>query len=430
MSTKTLIKPSSKTSNTININKKYAVERNLTYDFTDESYSSIFPNLHKYPATMLPQIGVKILQEFSISEGILLDPYCGSGSSFASGLDFNFTQMIGFDLNPLAILISSTKFSFFSLDKLHKDYEFLKTHLYESAKDNFQSVILEIPECKNIDFWFSKDIQTRLAVINYFINQIVDNNFFKVAFSETIRECSFTRNNEFKLYKMKESDILKFNPDVFKMFLKKCERNINIYSDVYLPKLKNQKIYIYHQPLNSGEIPPVDVVLTSPPYGDSKTTVAYGQFSNFSNEWLGYKEARAVDKLLMGGQNNTHLYTNGYISTYIAQIEQVCLKRALEISAFYFDLATSIKEVGKAVKVNGYSIYIVGNRTVKQITLPTDQFIAEQFELNGFIHMKTYKRLISNKVMPKRNSPTNEKGKTVKTMNYEYIVICRKNHEI
>jgi hypothetical protein len=58
--------------------------------------------------------------------------------------------------------------------------------------------------------------------------------------------------------------------------------------------------------------------------------------------------------------------------------------------------------------------------------LPTDQFIAEKFEENGFRHLTTYERALSSKSMPSRNSPTNEAGKTVSTMMWEYIVVCEK----
>jgi hypothetical protein len=57
----------------------YKVVRNTKYDYTGQSYSSYYPNLHKYPATMLPQIGIDILKELNISKGRLLDPYRGSG---------------------------------------------------------------------------------------------------------------------------------------------------------------------------------------------------------------------------------------------------------------------------------------------------------------------------------------------------------------
>lgn len=66
------------------------------------------------------------------------------------------------------------------------------------------------------------------------------------------------------------------------------------------------------------------------------------------------------------------------------------------------------------------------NRCVKGIILPTDQFIAEQFELNGLKHLVTYERLIGNKSMPLKNSPSNITGKRMGTMTKEYIVICRK----
>ncbi len=80
----------------------------------------------------------------------------------------------------------------------------------------------------------------------------------------------------------------------------------------------------------------------------------------------------------------------------------------------------------KQLKKNGKIIYVVGNRRVKNIELPTDQFIAEKFEENGFKHLLTYKRILSNKSMPSKNSPENKKGKTLNTMLYEYIVVCEK----
>ncbi|MDR2490537.1 MAG: hypothetical protein LBD20_03940 [Spirochaetaceae bacterium] len=85
---------------------KYSVVRNEKYDYIGQSYSSAYPNLHRYPATMIPQIGIDILKEFNISSGKLLDPYCGSGTSFICGLVSGINDMDGFDINPLAVLIS------------------------------------------------------------------------------------------------------------------------------------------------------------------------------------------------------------------------------------------------------------------------------------------------------------------------------------
>lgn len=71
-------------------------------------------------------------------------------------------------------------------------------------------------------------------------------------------------------------------------------------------------------------------------------------------------------------------------------------------------------------------IYVVGNRRVKDVQLPTDQFIAEKFEENGFHHLFTYERVLGNKSMPLKNSPTNQKGVQRGTMTQEYIIVCEK----
>jgi 16S rRNA G966 N2-methylase RsmD len=407
----------------------YRVVRNKKYDFIGQSYASIYPNLHKYPATMLPQIGIEIFKELNIKSGKLLDPYCGSGSSFASGLECGFTQMHGFDINPLAVLISKVKFTKVSINELIETKKEFRTNVYEFLKDEKNIDTLQCPQITNIDFWFSKKVIDNLNVIKYFVEQIQDENirrFFLIPFSETVRECSYTRNNEFKLFRMKSEDLLHFNPDVIGVYLNKLSDVIFLYSNFYFPKL-NEEVnvnvqYSTFQPKDEY----FDVVLTSPPYGDSRTTVAYGQFSTLSNEWLGIDYARKIDGMLMGGTKPKQNIKTGMIADYISEINNVDNKRALEVSAFYNDLDFSIKKVAKSICKSGKSIYVVGNRTVKNIQLPTDQFIAEKFEENGFKHLVTYERALSNKSMPSKNSPTNKAGKTVNTMLFEYIVICEK----
>jgi hypothetical protein len=380
---------------------------------------------------MLPQIGIDVLKEFNISKGKLLDPYCGSGSSFSSGLECGFTDMYGFDINPLAILISKVKFTKISLNTIIETKSSLRDNIFDFIKVEENINKLKQPKITNIEFWFSKEVLNNLTIIKHFIDKIEDKKvrrFFLLPFSETVRECSFTRNNEFKLFRMKPEDILNFNPDVIGVYFKKLNDTISIYSHIYFPKLtENVKVNVEYSQFNLNK-DSYDVVLTSPPYGDSRTTVAYGQFSTLSNEWLGIEYARKIDGMLMGGVKAKTIINKGLIADYITEINNVDNKRALEVSAFYNDLDFSIKKVSESVRKGGKSIYVVGNRTVKNIQLPTDQFIAEKFEENGFKHLTTYKRLLSNKAMPSKNSPTNEIGKTVNTMLYEYIVICEKNN--
>jgi 16S rRNA G966 N2-methylase RsmD len=388
----------------------------------------VYPNLHRYPATMIPQIGIDILKEFDISSGNMLDPYCGSGSSFICGLECGIKKMSGFDINPLAVLIAKAKFTKLNIKEVEIAYQKLRNSVFEMMKNEKHLKKIHVPEITNIYFWFSDTVVKNLSVIKYCIDELENEkikNIFFVPFSETVRECSYTRNNEFKLYRMKPEEIHNFNPDVIGYYFKKLSDIIQCYKLYYLPKLKkNTSIKIYSEPFKKG-IKGYDLVLTSPPYGDSRTTVAYGQFSALSNEWLGISDARKIDSILMGGRRVPEIMKDNCIADSIRKINNVDSKRALEVSSFYFDLKESINTVAKNINIGGTIIYIVGNRTVKNILLPTDQFIAEVFEENGFKHLITYERALSNKAMPSRNSPTNIAGKTVNTMLYEYIVVCK-----
>ena len=80
----------------------------------------------------------------------------------------------------------------------------------------------------------------------------------------------------------------------------------------------------------------------------------------------------------------------------------------------------------KVVKKNGIVCYVVGNRRVNNIELPTDEITKFFFEENGFKHIETIVRNIPNKRMPLKTSPSNQSGKTVRTMKQEYIVVMKK----
>ena len=404
----------------------YPVTRNQAYDFVDQSYKDCYPNLHKYPATMLPQIGIKVLQEMNVKSGEMLDPYCGSGSSFACGLEVGIKNFTGFDLNPLAVAITQTRFSWINPKSLKSAISTLREVVF---KKSWQGGFLFNPS--HFDYWFSSSVAERLEFLRVEIENIKDEKikrFMLLGLSLTVRDCSYTRNNEFKLYRIKPELVNFFNPDVYSIFFNHADYLMNIYLAHYKNKTRGIKLTLTNGYFRANS-QQYETVLTSPPYGDSKTTVAYGQFSLFSNQWLfGKGDARKLDNNLMGGKvNGDGEIKHSLINEPITKIAKINEKRAKEVAAFYKDLYASITEVAKSVKTKGRIIYVVGNRMVKGVSLPTDQFIAESFCDNDFTHLVTYERLISNKTMPKSNSPTNKAGVTLATMNSERIIVCAKN---
>ena len=172
----------------------------------------------------------------------------------------------------------------------------------------------------------------------------------------------------------------------------------------------------------------IDIVVTSPPYGDSRTTVAYGQFSRLANEWLGIENATQIDGQLMGGKKPKHIYhfEIPILDDSLSMIAAKDVNRAKEVSSFYSDYQQSIKNVSASIHTQGYACYVVGNRKVKGVTLPTDEITKQFFEKEGFTHQETIIRNIPNKRMPSKNSPSNVVGDLDSTMTNEYIVIMQK----
>jgi DNA modification methylase len=404
-----------------------------TWDFRQSDTKTLTHCYHNYPAMMIPQVAERILSKYGKGSHVLFDPYCGTGTSLVEA-NIKGINAIGTDLNPLARLIAKTKTSRINVQVLDLYLKEFNDYIFSLIFDLHKASVI-VPEVTNIDFWFEKTVQERLAIIKGFIEKIEDEqirDFFKIAFSETVRESSFTRNSEFKLFRMTSEQMQKFNPDVFGLMQNKLARNHKGLKALMAQKYSSYShVFDFNTTLEIRDIEDasVDIVLTSPPYGDSRTTVAYGQFSRLANEWLGVENANQIDNNLMGGKKQEKVchFESTWLNESLEKITQVDEKRAKEVSSFYCDYQKSIANVSKTIKKGGYACYVVGNRKVKGEVLPTDEITKDFFENQGFKHIETIIRNIPNKRMPSKNSPTNVTGAKDETMSNEFVVVMQKN---
>ena len=391
--------------------------------------------IHPYPAMMIPQVARRLIGEYGRKEGILLDPYCGTGTTLLEGMLANLDST-GTDLNPLARLIARTKTAPIDIGRLESEIEnFIEFGLDGAGSRNGHA---EQPDIPNVDYWFSESVQRELGLMRGYIDLIESvriSDFFRVAYSLTVRKVSWTKNSEFKLVRMERERIEGHNPDVFSTMVGVLNDNRRAFASLdhalgdepVIPKVRgfNTVVGIPTEIIGPQS---VDIVVTSPPYGDSKTTVAYGQFSRLSSQWLGYVNANRVDSSLMGGAKLAGEVRFGFeeLDDVVAQINDVDARRAGEVASFFVDYRKSIGNVANVVKTGGFVCYVVGNRTVKGLEIPTAESTTAFFEMNGFEHVDTFQRNIPNKRMPSMNSPSNVPGKLGKTMKSEIIVVCRK----
>ena len=414
----------------------YKREYSLDWDFRDSNTKEYTHCYHTYPAMMIPQIARKLITEFAPDQPLTLvfDPYMGSGTTLVESA-LKGVDSVGLDINPLARFIAEVKTSKYSIEEINLSFQLLCEMIDCFILDKNEYQENDFIHLTKHEYWYSQENLIKLKFLSSIIDKIEYSSvkpFFNLALSEIIREVSFTRNGEFKRYRIEESKIATYNPNPFSLFKSKVDRNINGLKN-YIENTSNFKTTI--SDCNSVDGIPcsllnkesVDMVVTSPPYGDSRTTVAYGQFSRWASEWFGFPNAKNIDRTLMGGIPRViEDFKTKSICKELDLIKQVDNKRYYEVITFLDEYSQSIKNVSSVVRKGGRVCYVVGNRTVKSIQIPLDYFTVEMFEQNGFKHENTYVRSIPNKRMPSKTSPTNKKGANVSTMTSEYIVIMTK----
>lgn len=402
------------------------------WDFKNYNPNIYSHGFHQYPAKFVPQLARKLLRIFTNENSVVLDNFMGSGTTLVECMLLNRKLAIGIELNPFAYFMAKVKTTPINPETLKKAFYIIKNEYFQM--DRFS-----IHNFHNIGYWFKqKQIEdlSKLRELIFNIENTDIRDFFLLCMSEVVRKVSLINHNGFKLHRDKGKIKDDFNPDVFRYFENVVQRNISLMQEFYNKVINsNTKVRIIlgdSRKKQNIEKNSVDFILTSPPYGDSRTTVAYGQFSRLSWQWImNDKSICELDKHLLGGKIVTSKGKEilEYSKTLKLQYDEIKSKddkRAEEVLSFYIDLFDSLLRANEYLKKDKYFVLVTGNRTVKGIFLRTDLIISE---LSAKINFKTEEilyRNIINKRMPIRNSPTNIKGECSNTMLKENIIILRK----
>lgn len=403
------------------------------WDFSGETTDYATHGLHKYPGRMPPQIPRRFIKTFHDVSHVF-DPFCGSGTTLVEAV-LAGKKATGVDINPLAILISKVKTTPISPDKL----ELAKNEVLYRTKERVEEVRMGKkrfflpfdPKEVNLSYWFSrKAIDELSAISTYLLKDFPVEKygldvlrFFQLCFSDAVRKVSYQKSDEFKLYRMKNWK--EHNVDMYRTFEETVVRANTRMKEFYQILDKEIYVKVIEGDFSKLEITiePVDIIITSPPYGDSRTTLAYGQFSRYPLLWLGYTkdEAYNVDSLSMGGNKEVpdDLLPSKAFSKILLEIKKKDSKRAEIVKSYFFDLFACMKKIYHILEVDGHACFVIGNRTVQGINVPTHLILIEFGEQVGFEHLTTIQRRISSKILPRRN-------RNVKTINEERIVVLHK----
>jgi tRNA G10 N-methylase Trm11 len=177
-------------------------------------------------------------------------------------------------------------------------------------------------------------------------------------------------------------------------------------------------------PFGEGEF---DGAITSPPYGEEKSTIGYARWSKLSIAWLrlNENEIRDSDKGSLGAiaSEETLEKLNELESpttlTVLRDLVKTDPDRVKEALPFFFDYLASLKEVHRVLKHGSYYCIVVGDRSIRKKLLDMEKVSVELGIEAGFRHVHSFFRNIPMKLIP-WTTPTG------KTISRESIIVLRK----
>lgn len=158
--------------------------------FRDKSY--LTHGLHPYPAKFVPQIPKLVIAALSSPGDLVVDPFCGSGTSLVEAAVAK-RQSIGFDLNPLACLIARAKTHALSSHAITLVQDFrgrLDSAAFQLRFGKASEIEASpVPSFRNRDHWFLPHVSQELAFVRQILLDVRHpgaRDFLEVAFSSII----------------------------------------------------------------------------------------------------------------------------------------------------------------------------------------------------------------------------------------------------
>ena len=303
------------------------------WEFAEEDTQYLTHNLHRYSGKFIPQIASGVISALTSPGQLVIDPYCGSGTTLLESAILK-RKAIGFDLNPLAVLISKVKTRPIEIGRLN----FLKNHFSEIlaalqnrnggsllSNDHIDYLFAQAKsnEKASDDWfvkWFGQESLHELIVLDIGISQIDDEDLrdvAKIAFSDILRRCSKAHSGYPNVMFDKNA---KERPRPSKLYMPALEKVCTMVgelaeSEINLDGVKVQRGNAQDLPLENAS---VDAVVTHPPYIAS---VPYAEYGALSLMWLGHNP-KVIDKELTGGQRMSRHVVTRFEAGYKGMIEE------------------------------------------------------------------------------------------------------------
>ncbi|MBM3156911.1 MAG: hypothetical protein FJ004_06465 [Chloroflexi bacterium] len=347
--------------------------RQLDWDFAEAKTSYLTHNLHPYPAKFIPQIPNALIQELSSVGGVVLDPFCGSGTTLVEALTLK-RHAIGIDANPIGCLVSRAKTTRLTA----QDIELLRDltdplislaarfgsgqRTLFAAADIFDDV--RVPSSKSIQFWFDPHVMTELAHLKSLCLRLSSEAARTLAlavFSSII--VSVSKQDSDTRYVRRSKNVQA--GDTIRRFLRSLDLAIERaveFTDLVEDRFTCQVIQC--NVLEKPTIEPIDLVVCSPPYPNA---YSYHLYHTTRMLWLDVDPApfKAIE---IGSHRKYSKKGNG----------------GATVETFKSEMKTVFEWLDNVLRRAGYCCFVIGDSILSGKLVCNSELLREVAEGSGF----------------------------------------------
>jgi hypothetical protein len=361
--------------------------------------------IHPFPARMAPEIVFKELQGLPVSQ-VVLDPMAGSGTVLRAAAELGH-QAIGFDLDPLAVLMSRVWTTHSEVAGLGMAAERI-VQKAKSLDDEFLPWVDECDETKAyIKFWFCPKQIKALRRLSFVLwnakGQKAD--VMRVALSRIIitkeRGASIARDTS---HSRPHRVFFDNDYDVYEGFVQSVNRVATrlapekLLGSVAVKKGDARKL----ARLDSGS---VDVVITSPPYLNA---IDYLRGHRLSLVWLGYSvpEIRSLRSISIGTESSSaHRMSASMLNELLRKagdLEGLPARELGMVHRYAQDVYGFLFELARITKKGGRVLLVVGNSCLKGVPISNAGINVAAAEMVGLNKKRRSERSlpISHRYLP------------------------------
>jgi len=334
----------------------------VDWDFVNAPTQYLTHDIHTYRAKFIPQIPAFLIQHFTQKGDVVLDPFCGCGTTLVEAVRLS-RKSIGIDINPLACLISKVKTTPIEHQYLKQETGRFMTNLEKLIGDYRlrKQVETNVPSFPNKERWFHPMTLNELGIIKRKIDVERDSrlqNFYRVCFSSILKNCC-SQKEDFSYIADNMLPKKTFYVDVLKTFknkLQKATQDLVELEKIYRPQYHAEVVNADARKLQFLEAESVDFVVTSPPYPNTTDYVKMFRLSFYWFDWdLSEWKDREIGARWRRGRKDSS-------DRYFRNIT-ICLK---EISRVLKNGAYCCVVIGDSVRNKKRVLAVVGLRKIME----------------------------------------------------------------